>query len=85
MVLLLLYRWHLRLTCAQPVLGFAHDALFNHRTAAPTHRKPVGSQKHAQKTCQQALEKSQVSASCRVSKPISTMSRLLASGVVVER
>ncbi|KAK1255446.1 hypothetical protein MKX08_009441 [Trichoderma sp. CBMAI-0020] len=45
--------WQLRLTCAQPALGFAHDALSNR------HRKPAGSQKHAQKTCQQALEKSQ--------------------------
>lgn len=74
------YRWwQLRLTCAQPVLGFAHDALFNRCTDAPetgwkpeacTEDVPSGSRK--------------ISASCRVSKPISTMSRLLASGVVVE-
>lgn len=31
-------------------------------TAAPTNRKPAGGQKHAQKTCQQALEKSQQAA-----------------------
>lgn len=31
-------------------------------TAAPLHRKPVGNQKHAQKTCHRALEKSQQAA-----------------------